>query len=407
MKENHLSMVGTFSKHPRAWGFRDDTEVVDATGALLDLGDDRWYLDWVCGLGSNLLGYDYGPVVQAVSDQIKHGVGFSLPHRLEREVANKLAFVVGSRIPGFTYENTYVRFAKTGSDATSMAVRLARAITGKDMILHCGYSGWGSEFIAASPPAHGITVDQKRIIQTFSFGAANDLAGKLARGQVAAVIMEQGIVDPPEGYYNEVRRLCDEAGALLIIDEVVTGLRYAVGGASEKYGIQPDLVVMGKALGNGFPISAVLGPKEYLDWFNRDDPVFCSSTHWGEAASLAAANVVLDVVSDSFVRDIYGVGYELIQEMRAAGWNIVGHPQRSLMVFEDDIERAFFVHGMKEQGILMNRPNFVSLAHTYREVVQTSTAAMKVRVLWDSVDKDHVAEMMPKNKIPHVLFKGR
>lgn len=402
METKYLSMVGTFSKHPRAWGFDDSVTVNDAVGCRLGLSDGKWYIDWVCGLGSNLLGYNFEPVVKAVQDQVAHGVGFSLPHRLEYQVAEKLVHVVGSRIPGFDVEDTRVRFAKTGSEATAMAVRLARAITGRDIVLHCGYSGWASEFIAASPPAHGITVDQKRIIQTFHFNDAAEVAGKLARGNVACVIMEQGIVDPAPGYYDAIRNACDETGTLLIMDEVVTGLRYAIGGASEKYGIRPDLVVMGKALGNGFPISAVLGRSDHLDWFKRDDPVFCSSTHWGEAASLAAANVVLDWVG-RIQEHIEGIGTYFMKEM-SQSWKVVGHPQRSLMVFESDKQKAFFIHGMRAQGVLINRPNFVSLAHDDHNVKRTASVANNVKDAWDRYGESVV---FPENKIPHTLFKGR
>lgn len=404
MDTKYLSMVGTFSKHPRAWGFDGDLVVDDASGRSLYLSDGRWYLDWVCGLGSNLLGYNFEPVVAAIQRQVAHGVGFSLPSRLEYHVAEKLVYIVGSRIPGFDVEDTRVRFAKTGSEATAMAVRLARAITGRDVILHCGYSGWASEFIAASPPAHGITVDQKRIIQTFRFNDLVEVAGKLTRRNVACVILEQGIVDPLPGYYDGLRKICDETGTLLVIDEVVTGLRYATGGASEKYGIKPDLVVMGKALGNGMPISAVLGRSEYLDWFNRDDPVFCSSTHWGEAASLAAANSVLDFVGDSLQEHLERLGGILMEYTKHSGWNVVGHPQRSLIVFESDHQKAFFIHGMRAQGVLMNRPNFVSYAHRLEDVDGTANAMAVVKEQWDKFGDQVV---FPKEKIPHTLFKGR
>lgn len=404
MSTKYLSMVGTFSKHPRAWGFEDGLVVDDSAGHKLKLSDGKWYTDWVCGLGSNLLGYNFEPVVWAVSDQVAKGIGFSLPHHLEYDVAEKLVWTVGARIPGFETEDTRVRFAKTGSEATAMAVRLARAITGRDVILHCGYSGWASEFIAASPPAHGVTVDQKRIIQTFHFNDAMEVAGKLARRNVACVILEQGIVDPLPGYYDELRKVCNETGTLLVIDEVVTGLRYATGGACEKYGIEPDLVVMGKALGNGMPISAVLGRSEYLDWFSRDDPVFCSSTHWGEALSLAAADVVLDYVGVETQEHLERLGGILMDYTKAAGWNIVGHPQRSLMVFESDHQKAFFIHGMRAQGFLMNRPNFVSFSHGLHAVDETADAMVTVKEQWDKFGDKIV---FPKNKIPHTLFKGR
>src|SRR3989337_1274427 len=146
-----------------------------------------------------------------------------------------------------------------------------------------------------TPPALGIPHNYKKDAFTFDFNAPSSLNAFSFRDDLAAVMLEQGIVEPRVDWYEFLRTFCNKTGALLILDEVVTGLRYGLGGVAEKYQVKPDIITMGKALGNGFPISVVVGRKEYMDWFSRTNPIFCSSTHWGEAVSLAAADAMLDI----------------------------------------------------------------------------------------------------------------
>lgn len=401
-----LSMFGTFSKAPRAWGFEDGIRAVEGDLANVLLSDGRTYLDWVCGLGSNLLGYNNSSFVEKIVPQISKGTGFSLPHYIEDVVAEKLVDLLSANVPYWknSRDRLSVRFAKTGSEANSAAVRLARAFTGKDVILHCGYGGWGVEFISADPPAHGIPLNYKRDIRKFSFNES--IEKHATRHDIAAVMLEQGIVEPEDDWYEHLRDFCDDMSALLIIDEVVTGLRYSLGGATAVYNIKPDIMTMGKGLGNGFAVSAIVADKNIMSWFSGTSPAFCSSTHWGEAASLFAANAMLDLWTQDKVDHIYKIGNDLIEGIKESGWSISGHAPRSVMTFSDSYERAFFVHGMRANGILMNRPNFVSFAHSDLDVKYTVNSAKMLRKEYLEV-KDILQTLIPKYKIPHVLFSGR
>jgi glutamate-1-semialdehyde aminotransferase len=193
------------------------------------------------------------------------------------------------------------------------------------------------------------------------------------------------------------------------MDEVVTGFRYALGGASELYGIEPDICCYGKALGNGIAISCIVGRRELMQWFNRKDPVFVSSTNFGDAVGLAAADAFLDIWNEKTLARIWDTGKKLQDGLNAIGLNVVGNPPRSLLQFSDSEKasgkalRAYFVAGMRDRGVLMNRPNFPNLAHTDAEVQQALAAAKEVR---DEMHKVDVGKAM-KGKLPWVLFERR
>lgn len=406
MKTDYLSYSGTFSKHPDFFGFEPDLTITKASGMKVELSDGKWYRDWVSGLGGNLLGASCPSFTAAITNQLlTTGPALSLPHRLEYEVAERLCHLLGHNVPGWQPDNLAVRFGKTGSDATTMAVRLARAVTGRDWVLcfQGHYHGWGDWTVSRTPPAHGVIKGQGII--DIPWGDAGELGASI-HSDLAAVIFEVGITDPDPEYLRLLRRLCHDHGILLIVDEVVTGLRYGMGGACDRYGIEPDLVAMGKALGNGMPISALIGPRQYMDWFKRDDPVFVSSTMFGEPISLAAANYVLDIWSPEKVAHLWWLGAELIEGMRGAGWQCIGHGARSLMTFSSDEERAFFIWGMRQHGILMNRPNFPTLATTEQDVIETVEAAGKVRADLEQLGAEELKRTVA-GKLPRVLFRGR
>ena len=401
MDYSRLAMCGTFSKYPTRWGFDPELYATKGTDSSVLLSDGKWYTDWVCGLGANLLGYSQLEFEDSIIQHLHNGISFSLPTKLEYEVAELLVDLLQRRVPGWGNKNCSVRFCKTGTEATSVAVRLARAYTGKDHILHCGYHGWASEFIADTPPALGIPRHHSDDISSFKF---NDSIFFPERDDIAAVILEQGIVDPADGWYNFLRGYCDKHNALLVMDETVTGLRYALGGASELYGIQPDVVTMGKALGNGIAVSAVIADDDIMKLFRGDDPVFCSSTHWGETLGLAAAKYVLSMWQEHHVAQLWDIGQKLIDGLRYYGWDVIGHPPRSLLVFNDEYERAFFIHEMRSHGVLMNRPNFISLVHTLEDVEHTISAAGEVAAKEIRVDP---REIITEDMLPRLLFQNR
>lgn len=410
MRLNPLPISATFSKDPSFWGVGFYPKaVVRGSGARVLGDDEQWYLDWVSALGANLLGYGDAEFTRRLTDQICQGAGFSLPHVLEQRVAEKLAWTLGSHVPGWTPESIGVRFGKTGTDATTMAVRLARAATGRGSVLSSGYHGWGDWSVSKTPPAWGILPGQG--VVDFPFNDLLALEALLApRASVAAVILEQPMTDPAPGYYAALRRLCDEYGVLLIMDEVVTWPRFGLGGASGRYGVEPDIVCIGKGLGNGVAVSAIAGRRDLFDWFGRNDPVFVSSTHFGESLGLAAADAILDLFGDDQVAQLWRIGGLLMDGLRRsfgypndAGIETIGHPPRSLNQFASAAERAYFIVGMRDRGILMNRPNLPNLAHTESDVTLTVRAAAEVMAEMRRID----VEDAMRGRLPRVLFEGR
>jgi len=401
-----LSIAGTFSKDPSLWGFTEEVFVERGRGAEVQLNDGDWYLDWVSALGQNLFGYSIDWSV-ALINQAVDGAGFSLPHRLEYEVAEKLADMLSNNVPKWKSRMLKVRFCKTGSEATTMAIRLARAITGKDNIICFSghYHGWNDWTVARTPPALG--VPKEDYVQEAKFGDIDSLEEAFnIKPDVAAVIFEHPSWDYPAEWYKDLVKTCKSHKALLIADEVVTGLRYGLGGACERFGITPDLMCMGKAMGNGMPIAALVGPKEYMEWFSVPSPVFCSSTTWGEAVSLVAADFVLSVWDKECVDHLWKVGARLKGVLGKSSWKVSGHSARSILEFDNDYERAFFIQGMYHQGVLMNRPNFPNMAHSDRDVEYTGGALVQLREMRKKYTSKQVKRMMSEN-LPRVLFRER
>ncbi|GEM_PF-2854288 len=412
-----LPTAATFSKSPRMWGKDFElSDVLYGEGAQICGGDGRTYLDWVSALGANLLGYakaaDGSPQFRWLNEvqiRLNDGVAFSLPHRLEHTVACKLVELLGSRVPGWTPEGLGVRWGLSGSDACNMAIRLARAVTGRKRVLSSGYHGYLDAFVSVTPPAWGIT--QPQYVEDFDFFNQVSLLKALDDGEpVAAVIVEHPMPGHDREWYRigyeALRNACTSHGALLIQDEVVTGFRWAPAGACEYYGITPDIATYSKALGNGVPVSAMVFRKEYGEWFFRNDPVFVSSTGFGNALSLAAADAVLDIWTQECVDHLWAIGKALMDGLRQAGYSVAGCPPRSLIQFSSNAERGYFIAGMRDRGILMNRPNLPNLAHSQADVELTVKAAREVKAEIDAMGPDGVAERM-KGKEPMVLFQGR
>lgn len=402
---NVTPIAATFSKDPSFWGQDFHPQrILEGKGAQLRDVNGEWYLDWVCGLGANLLGHGVPGFLDAVYGGLEAGVGFSLPSYLEDQVAEKLVCKVGKRIPGFG--DVQVRFGATGTDACAAAVRLARAATGRNKILSFGYHGWSSEFVAGTPPAWGVPRNMWQDIQTIPF---NDLSvlDEIDRKDVACVILEQPVEDPELGYYDSVRHWCDWNGALLIMDEVVTGLRFALGGACELFGIVPDIVVMGKALGNGLPISLIMAPRELMGWFARNDPVFAlSSTTNANNASLAAADYVLGAWDLNGIVGLHRVGNALMAGMKTQGWDVQGHGPRFILKYKSDAEHGYFVSRMRDMGVLANRPFFPCAAHTGDDIQKTLEATGMIKHEVDDLGVEGLEQAM-QGKLPKVLFRGR
>lgn len=248
--------------------------------------DGNEYVDLVCGLLPVVLGYRDPDVDQAIRDQLANGITFSLATALETELAERLVDIIPCA--------EQVRFGKNGTDATSAAIRLARASTGRDRIVACGYHGWQDWYIGATTRHKGVPGAVRELTHMVPYNDLDAIHRLFHEhpNDIAAVILEpMSAVEPHPGYLGELRELVHRHGALLLFDEVITGFRYALGGAQEYFGVVPDLASFGKAMGNGMPISAVVGR---ADLMREMEEIFFSGTFGGETLSLAAAIAVID-----------------------------------------------------------------------------------------------------------------
>ena len=376
------SATQTFSKGRRAY-----VEGVGPAFVARALGSHVWdvdgheYIDYPMGLGAVTLGHAYPAVNEAVTRQLAEGVSFSVAHPLEVALAETLTEI----LPGADM----VRFGKNGSDATSGAVRAARAITGRDVIACCGYHGWQDWYIATTTRADGIPKAVRELTVPFAYNDLASLERVFAdhRGRVAAVIMEPvGIVPPAPGFLQGVRDLAHREGALLIFDEIVTGFRLALGGAQEMFGVIPDLSCFGKGMGNGFPIAAVVGRRDLMEVF---DQLFFSFTFGGEAASLAAALATVREMCDKpVIPHLWRQGERLRDGFnalaRAAGLGrhaeCVGYPPRTVITFADPaggdpaVLKTLFLQEAIKRGILLGGGMNVSFSHDDDDVARTLAA---------------------------------
>jgi glutamate-1-semialdehyde aminotransferase len=271
--------------------------------------DGREYIDYDCSLGPIILGHGFPAVVNAVREQLEAGVLFSMASPLEVEVAELIRQMVPCA--------ERVRFLKTGADANAACVRLARAVTGRDLIVITGYHGWLDPF---QPDHDGVPETVRSLTVRCPFGNTDAVAQAFSRfpGRIAAVLtIPCNWWDPPSvDYLRGLRELTRQHDALLIFDEVLTGFRLAPGGAQEYFGVVPDLASFGKALANGFPLSAFVGCAEVMEEGLRKTIV--TATHAGETLSLAAARATLQCMrSEPVHKHIWRVGEKLMTGLEA------------------------------------------------------------------------------------------
>ncbi len=268
------------------------------SGAYVNDVDGNRYLDMLLGYGPMILGHACAEVDRAAMERQSAGFCLNLPQPVLVELAERLVAMVPCAEQAL--------FFKTGSDATSAAIRLARAHTGRARILRCGYHGWHDWCLPGDP---GVPSGVTDTVHEFAYNDADQLRDLLQRyrGEVAAIIMtpvghdfDAQIEPPAEGFLESVRQLADEHLAVLVFDEVRTGFRVAIGGAQALYGVTPDLTALGKAMSNGYPVSALVGRREVM---SAAQSTFISSTYFPNGLSMAAAVATLDLLQREGVID--------------------------------------------------------------------------------------------------------
>jgi glutamate-1-semialdehyde 2,1-aminomutase len=321
------------------------------------------------GLGSVALGYARPEVTHAVTAAVEAGVVGPLAPVLEEEVAAVLCRL----IPGMER----IRFLKTGAEAMAAAVRLARITTGREQILGCGYHGW----LDWCQAGEGVPRSTQGLYHELPFNdsdAARDLIRSLGN-RLAAVVFEPLVVrEPDPEWLVTLRQETSRIGALLIVDEIKTVGRLALGGASERYGIQADLIVIGKAIANGFPLAAVGGREKVMEAVSR---TWISSTLATEFVSLAAAKMTLELLqSQSVPEHISRVGRRLINGLEALRprypdliTGVGGVAEMCFLLYADEEASRSVTAACVEAGLLFKRSayNFVSLAHDEPRIDRT------------------------------------
>jgi glutamate-1-semialdehyde aminotransferase len=370
------SATQTFSKGPNQWVRGVSPHyLVRGNGAWVWDADGNKYLDYLMALGPIILGYSNQTVDEAVVRQVRDGPVFSQMHPLEVEVAELLVEL----IPGAEM----VRFAKNGSDATSGAVRAARALTGREHIAFCGYHGWHDWYIGTTTRNKGVPAAVSALSHGFTY---NDIASleKLFDeypGKIAAVVMEpMGVEIPQPGYLQAVRDLCSANNTVLVFDEIITGFRLHLGGAQAYFGVTPDISCFGKAMANGYPLAAVVGRRDVMMVF---DEIFFSGTFGGDAISLAACKATIDELKTNDVIAhnwrIGGILQDALNELIARYGlgevvRIMGLPVRSVLTFpncdepEMLLRRSFVMQECVKRGLLYFGSNNICLAHNEPEL---------------------------------------
>lgn len=339
--------------------------------------DGNAYLDYSMGVGPLVLGYAHPKVDDAIRAQLQDGITFSLMHPLEVELAERLAGL----IPGAES----VRFGKTGADVTTAAVRLARAFTGRERVLCCGYHGWHDWYIASTDRAAGIPQAVRALTSTCAY---NDLASveEALDDDVACVILEPVTFEAPRRHFlHELKRLCHQRGALLIFDEMWTGFRLALGGAQQFFGVTADLACFSKAVANGMPLSVLTGRGDVMALLEHE--VFFFTTFGGEALSLAAAMATLDVLETQQVpTQLARLGARLQDGLEAllaqqglVGLDCIGYPCRTLLTSRPELGDALLIKSFIQQellrrGVLWAGFHNMSAAHTDADVTYTLAA---------------------------------
>ncbi|MBW7956370.1 MAG: aminotransferase class III-fold pyridoxal phosphate-dependent enzyme [Deltaproteobacteria bacterium] len=379
--------------------------------------DGNEYIDYPLALGPILLGYDYAPVSEAVIRQVREGTTFTLMHPLEVEVAELMRSIIPCA--------EMVRFGKNGADATSAAVKVARASTGRDHIAYCGYHGCQDWYAIVTPRNKGIPRNLADYMHKFEYNQIETLERVFAEnpGKIGCVIMEvpgtDPLVDPETGrnFLQLAKEIANKNGALFVLDEIVTGFRYSLGGAGKYYGVVPDLACFGKGMANGFPISAIAGKREFMKELNE---VFFSMTYSGDAIGLSAAKATInELMTKPVIERIWEAGKRLHDGINGfakeigADFSITGKPPRGGISArnsggeEDLLLKSIFLQETVKRGVLYGGPVFISYSHTDEDIAKTIEASREaLSVLKKAVESGNPAGFLVGEPIG-VVFRQR
>ena len=340
-------------------------------GCYVATDDGYQFIDYPLGLGAILLGYSYLPITVALVRQLVKGNIFTLPSIQETILAQKLKKLIPSC--------EMVRFLKTGSEATSAAVRIARAYTSKEHIACCGYHGWHDWYTATTPKAKGIPKATGSCVHKFEYNNIDSLKTIFEnnKNKVACVILEPCIFEEPkDNFLKKVIELAHKNGAIVIFDEVVTGFRFPGFSAQKFYKVKPDMTTLGKAMGNGIPISCVCGKREIMK--ELEGNCFVSSTFGGDLLGIIAALETIRILETEdvlghiwYIGQYLKDGYNEIAKSLDLDTSCVGYPNRTMHLFPTSAHKSLFWQECIRRGILFGYAQFISYSHQQKDIDYT------------------------------------
>lgn len=377
----------TFAKADDQYPAMSPGFIVRGQGCRVWDVDGNEFIEYGMGLRSVALGHAYAPVVEAAYRQMLLGSNFTRPCPIEVECAEALSSLIASA--------EMVKFAKNGSDVSTAAVKLARAFTGRDLVALCADQPFFSVddwFIGTTAIAAGIPKAIQELSVKFRYNDINSLIELFQKhpSRIACVVMEAATsIEPADGFLQQVQKLCRENGALFILDEIITGFRWHLGGAQAYYGIQPDLSCFGKAMANGFSLAALVGRREVMNlggiFHDRERVFLLSTTHGAETHALAAALMTMKIYQEqNVIEHLYCQGERLaaginraIDNAGVAGYfRVLGKPPNLIYAtYDQEMKpsqsfRTLFLQETICRGLLT--PSLVvCYSHTDEDIDQT------------------------------------
>ncbi len=384
-----------------------------AAGAYATAADGRRFIDYVGSWGPMILGHAHPQVIKAVQEVAADGLSFGAPTELETRLARRVVELM----PAIEL----VRFVSSGTEATMSAIRLARGFTGRDVIVKfegCYHGHSDSLLIKAGsgaltlgiPTSPGVPKALSDFTVTLNFNDAQHVrdAFRQIGDKIACVIVEpvagnMNCVPPTPGFLETLRAECDRSGALLILDEVMTGFRVALGGAQALYGVRPDLTTLGKIIGGGMPVGAFGGRRDIMEKLAPLGPIYQAGTLSGNPVAMTAGLTTLELLSvpgfheklktstDALIQGLadaaHSAGIALATNHVCGMFGLFFTAERNIdrytKVMACDVERfKHFFHGMLAEGVYFApsafEAGFMSAAHTAADLDATSAAAARV-----------------------------
>lgn len=356
--------------------------------------DGNEFIDYTMGVGPLSLGYSYDVVDDAIKEQLKDGITFSLTHPLEVEVAELINKVVPNA--------ESIRYSRGGADVVSGAVRVARAYTGRNKVLCCGYHGWHDWYIAVTDRNKGIPQAIQDLTFTFSYNDIQSVIDSIDEDTACVILEPYVFEEPKDNFLQKLRDVCTKNGTLLVFDEMWSGFRIAVGGAQEYFGVNADLACFSKAVANGMPLSILTGKREFMSVLQKD--VFFFNTFGGEALSLAAAKATINEMIEKNVPEQLAkqgnklkVGYNKIASDLGMNYTkCSGFDCRTIITFDSSAGNPLEMKSLVQQemikrGILWSGFHNMSFSHSDSDIEYTLKTYKEVLpILKKAIEENNV-----------------